>query len=78
MALVAFSEITVSLEQAKQHFFICCEAAWTPRTSKTSSTAVGSPPLYIGLDGELETIKEFAAKQLKHVGLLRPVKTANV
>ena len=35
----------------------------TPRTTMTPSIALRSPPPSIGLDGEPETIKEFAAKQ---------------
>ena len=43
---------------------VCCEAAFVPETFMAPSIAFWSPPSSIGLDGEPETIKEFAAKQL--------------
>ena len=48
----------VSRQQNKFSF-----APLTPRTTMTPSIALRSPPPSIGLDGEPETIKEFAAKQ---------------
>ena len=48
---------------------VCCEAAFVPETFMAPIIAFWSPPPSIGLDGEPETIKEFAAKQhstMKH------------
>ena len=48
---------------ARDNKRVCCEAALTPRKAMPLTIAFKSPHPSIELDGEPETIKEFAAKQ---------------